>query len=90
MNVAQFKANVSANVWHDRLKHLNPGVMMKLNYIADGYKVNKCNVNPCEVCLKGKQNRESFMESKNRATQLLQLVSVAPWKLHPSMEADIF
>ena len=68
----------NAEVWHKKLGHLNYTYLKKLTSISTGIENLKFEVDElnalCEVCVKSKQSRQPFSETRSRATRPLELV----------------
>lgn len=67
---------VTQELWHKRLAHLNSRSMRLLKEgMAQGINYNEVDFKTCVACLEGKQSRQSFpKQSFNRAKEKLELI----------------
>lgn len=66
----------SAMTWHRRLGHLNHQSLKKMRENVNGIDFNNdfTQIERCEVCSMGKQNRLPFQASKTESNEILQLI----------------
>lgn len=66
---------------HKRLDHLNKRGMLQLNSVVNGYLVESCSSDPCEVYLEGKHTKKLFLKSQITNNKLLKLVHMSLYRL---------
>lgn len=64
-----------AQIWHQRMGHLNYESLRKLNDEAEGVKIDVTSTSGvCDVCIEGKQAKLPHNNPRQRATRPLQLI----------------
>lgn len=67
--------NVSSEVWHCRLGHLNGSYMNKMYELVNGLTYQKhVDKQNCKICCEGKQTRLPFPNKGSRAVNILEVV----------------
>ncbi|XP_071687288.1 uncharacterized protein [Rutidosis leptorrhynchoides] len=72
------KCYLSNNLWHNRLGHPSENVLKKLKGKID-LSNKDINCEPCDVCHKAKQTRETFNDSDHKSVAVGDLVHINLW-----------
>ncbi|XP_071714896.1 uncharacterized protein [Rutidosis leptorrhynchoides] len=72
------KCYLSNNLWHNRLGHPSENVLKKLKGKID-LSNKDINYEPCDVCHKAKQTRETFNDSDHKSVAVGDLVHIDLW-----------
>ena len=67
--------NESADIWHQRLGHLNPVYMRQLrDHAVSGISFADNKLSPCEIFTLGKLTKRPFRTNPKRASERLELI----------------
>ncbi|BES98060.1 Hydra magnipapillata [Nesidiocoris tenuis] len=68
------KNDLSIDLWHQRLGHLNEKDLRSMSKTVKGLKFKKTEMSACEVCLQGKISQSPFPKKSERKTKLLDII----------------